>query len=191
MFHSCPVASMPLAVNEHMSVHACHHQSGLQKRVTTRLLSPRHHWCHWEMACPLGPPWDIAIQSASGLTLSSFQHISLPRVLYCLLGQLTISTLLPFQAFRTLQQQVYQSSVIFARLLNPVFQGSAPSQWILAYSVLHAACLAKHPQKTIPGVVPWLLSVNALPISEPAYLQRDYAGTYLIIGFAACIRYKI
>lgn len=154
MFHSCPVASMPLAVNEHMSVHACHHQSGLQKRVTTRLLSPRHHWCHWEMACPLGPPWDIAIQSASGLTLSSFQHISLPRVLYCLLGQLTISTLLPFQAFRTLQQQVYQSSVIFARLLNPVFQGSAPSQWILAYSVLHASLLGQAPSKNNPRSCP-------------------------------------
>lgn len=157
MFHSCPVASMPLAVNEHVSVHACHHQSGLQKRATSGILSLRHHWCCWEMACGLGSPWNIAIQSASGLTLSSFPHISFTRVysfLSCLLGPLTISTLLPFQAFRTLQRQVYQSYGILARLLNPESQRSTPSQWILAYSVLPASLLGQAPSKHNPRSCP-------------------------------------
>lgn len=131
--------------------------AGLQKRATSRLLSPRHHWCCWEIVFHLGLPWNIASQSVSGLALSSFPCIFFPRIysfLSCLLGPLTISTLLHFQAFRTLQQQVYQSSGILARLLKPVSQGSVQVNESLLFQSSMPACLAKNPQNTIPGVVP-------------------------------------
>lgn len=50
-----------------------------------------------------GCSWNLAIQSASGLTLSPSPPVSLPRVsssLSCLLGSLTVSTFPPSRAFQ-------------------------------------------------------------------------------------------
>lgn len=139
-----------------------------------------------------GCSWNLAIQSASGLTLSPSPPISLPRVsssLSCLLGSLTVSTLPPSRA-----SQIPSSS----RITGPL--GSLPGYEVPhpkevpevneSCSVLHASPLDHTPSEPNPGSRP-LASARKCTSHIRTCTSPDHAATYPAIGFAAHIRPEI